>query len=365
MLKQVLVDWLGKRRDLYAWRVYQAPLDVHQGARVCLLHLDGRLGDAVLNSAVVSAFQRHHPSMELWVGTTQAFVGYWSSHPFVKRAVVLRPTGVRTGARRFWEIAQVAKPFQGVFDIAVSFDPFVQLDTFFLLHLLQAKKVVGFAKPQYRLFDYSLVDSQFEIEREHITSRIERLLRTFGIDAPFGEFQQHVPTTPESDLKAAKLMGEPAPGTRSVMLNTYGGGRDKTFTRESTQRILDLLFAANEHLTVYLNLPTEDSAPVLDRYCGRVRALLPVCDLPVLFSCLRRVDGILTPDTSAGHIGAALGKPILCFFHDIAFGPGVWRPFSEQCEVLVSRGGTDVNDQDWPEVPRAIDRFLSRVGHAE
>lgn len=367
LLKQILVDRLGRRRDLYAWRNDQPPLEVKPGARVCLLHLDGRLGDAVINSAIASAFERHHPSMELWIGTTPAYLDYWSSHPFVKRAVTLRPTAQRSGVFRFKEIGTLARPFKGVFDIVVYFDPFVQLDTFYLLDLLQAKSVVGFSKPHYQLFDYSLPDRQFDIEKEHITARIERLLRLFGISSPYREFPNHVPTTPESDAKAEELMtGSNASGSR-ILFNAYGGGADKTFNGESIQRILGMLFAQQPDLTVFLSLPLDHGKidgferGSLEIYGGRVKILYPARELSVLFSCVRKVDGVLATDTAAGHIGAAMDKPLLTFFHDISFGPIAWRPFSNRCEVVVSRGGRDVNDQDWALVPRSISGFLDRV----
>ena len=348
-LKNLLIDRLGRRQDGYGWREFETALDMEAVRTLCLLHTDAKLGDAIVNSLLVDAFAKARPEIEITIGTTQAFAPYWDAHPAVERTVVFPDRDKGGPFGRLRGVRDAAEPWKGRFDILVSFDSYAQLDNFALIDALRPKRVIGFNKGPYRLFDISLDDARHGIQRRHISSRLEWLLKTFRIDLPLAELEFHVPFGSLEEKEVDSVAQGPRPW---MLLNSYGAAASRSLTPASVGRMLEILEWPG---TVFLSVPAgkEGEFALGD---PRVVVIPPLSGFTALFALVARMDAVVSPDSAVAHIAAAFDLPQICLFKDRVYNPVVWRPMSERCEVVLSQGGEDVNDLDWAEFDTATRR---------
>ena len=352
LLKNLLVDRLGRRDDAFGWREFDDTLPMERVRSLCLLHTDAKLGDAIVNSLLVDALGKARPEVEITMGTTKAFAPYWEAHPAVARAIAF-PDRDRGGPfERLRAARAAAAPWEGRFDVLVSYDSYAFFDTFALIDALRPERVVGFNKGPYRLFDLSLDDGRHGIQRRPIASRVEWLMKTLEIDLPLSDLAFHVPIGPGEQAEVAALVAGPRPW---LLLNTYGAAAPRSLTPDSVARALEILDWPG---TVFLSVPAGKESEFAALAGPRVVVAPPLSGFMALFALVARMDAVVSPDSAVAHIAAAFDKPQVCLFKDRLYNPVVWRPMSDRCEVVLSTSGENVNDLDWNEFAAAAERML-------
>ena len=352
-LKNLLVDRLGQRDDAFGWRERQAALDPSGLRSVLLLHTDAKLGDAIVNSLLVDALGRRLPHLEVAFGTSRAFADYWRSHPNVKEAIVLPD---RIGGNPFKRLAdsrRAVAPWQGRFDLAICFDQFAMLDTFALLDGLKAKRVVGFNKHPYRLFDHSLEEHRYGVQARHISSRVSSTMAALGVAVDPFDLDFHVPFGEADDQEADAVLARGGAGPR-LLFNVYGAGAEKRMSPEAVGKALASLGPAG---TVFLSVPKgEEEAYRSDD--PRVVVISALSGFPALFALTSKMDFVVSPDSAVGHIAAAFGLPQIAVFADAVNIPVVWKPMNPRCEVVVSAEGS-AGALDWSAFAAAAHRMFA------
>ena len=359
--KRLMTDRWGRRREDFDWRVYQTPRDLESVESVLVLHLNDKLGDALMISLLVDALAKARPGIPIAVGTTAGYVEYWGHHPRVSEVVVLpcsRKLGRRTG-RRVREARRAARTLRGRFDVAVSFEPYAKPDHFALLRGLAPQTIVGFNKHPYRLFDYSLEERRHGVIAESVATRTLRVMRVLGRQVALADLAFHVPFSPEDRL--AVEAGLPL-GAPRLLFNVYGGTPYKSLTPASVAQGVAALRAAGHAGPIILSAPEGASETFLRalRTAGLERdvsAINPMRDHSALFALVASVDAVVSPDTAVGHVAAALDKPQIVLFAEGGTVPIAWRPLSDRCESVVSTTGRDVNDLDWEAFAAAARRL--------
>ena len=149
------------------------------------------MGDTIINSALLDGIRKVYPNLPILVFATEAMASYWESNPIVEQVVTLPLTGTRREVRR--ALKSLGQSFEGKIDVVLSFDPIPRLESFLLLDAMKAKVTVGLMKHEYRLFDISLIDVTYGIERKSIAARIENMLKLFRADSAYSDLSRHVP----------------------------------------------------------------------------------------------------------------------------------------------------------------------------
>ena len=336
ILNALLVDLLGRRKDDFNWR-RRTDVEMIDGVEsVLILHLSDKIGDAVVYSRLVDAFVRARAGLRVAVGTTARFAPYWGSHPGVGEVVVLPPSRGKGILRAY----RAGRRHRGRFDVVVSFDSFALPDHFALLRGLRARVTVGFNKHPYRIFDHSLEEGRHGVYARGVATRIESVMRVFGVEVRAEDLPAHVPLTP-SDRPSA-------PGTK-LLFHTYGEGKGRVLPPETIARAVDALRGAGFDGPILVGVPKGGSAD----FGAGTQALEPLANLDALFALVAGVDAVVATDTSVGHIAAALGKPQLALFTAEPNLAVAWRPLNDRCLVVRSRSATSVDALDWDEFEAA------------
>ena len=343
-LKRFLVDAWGGRDDDFNWRKDQGPLDPSQVRSVLLLHLNEKLGDAVIDSLLVDAFWQTHPEIAVFVGTTLSYERYWRAHPHVADVALFPPSKGRSALGRIVPARRAARAWRGRFDVVVSFESFAQPDHFALLRALAPRWIVGFHKNRFRLFDYSLDEGRHGVMARPIFSKIASVMRVFGGEIAPESLGFHTPFGAEDELRIEPILARlPGTGMR-VYLHAHGTGEAKRLSPGKVLELVEELRAQDESLRIWVGVPEDRGGDYESALSGKanVTVLPPLPDAFALFAFVGRMDLVVAPDTSVGHIAAALRKPQIVLFAGETNVPRVWKPLNDRCAVLVAPPGEPV-----------------------
>lgn len=255
-LKRLLVDFWGRRADDFHWRKAQRPLDPATVENVCILHLNNKLGDAVIDVRIVDAFRRLHPTIPIYVGTTAPFVRFWASHPHVREVFLLPSTQGRSALGRVPAARRSARPWRGRFGLVVSFEAFAQPDHFAMLRMLAPKVLVGFYKNHYRLFDYSLDEARHGVVVRPIGTKIESILRVLGDEVDVSTLASHVPFGPDEEREAQAILDRlDVPGDR-LFLHVHGTSDFRVISPTVAAKLIQSLREAGHAGPIWLSVST-------------------------------------------------------------------------------------------------------------
>ena len=312
--------------------------------RILVVRRDN-IGDLVCTTPLFSALRRRYP--RAWIG---ALVNSYNAavldrNPDLDRVVVytklkhLDPGQSALGvlARRVGDLWRLRRRR---LDCVVLATPLVVPRTFALARALAPARIVGFSD-----------ETLSQVADLHEVERIWALAAHLGIDAPI-----------------PPLTVVPDPRLAAQALDAFGLSREKFKVAvqisarrpaqqwpaerfaELVQR-LDALGAAAMLLwspgpADHPRHPGDDdkAAAVAERLAGKAPLVAyRTPRLPELIGALAACDAAITSDGGAMHLAAALQKPIVCFFGDVA--PEQWRPWGVPHRVLrpQSRNVADIS----------------------
>jgi ADP-heptose:LPS heptosyltransferase len=345
LLRHLAIDLLAQRDDRCYWRQAHEPRPLPPSARLVLWQPDGKLGDGIINARLVHDLRVQRPDVQVHVVCPPGMLGFWRELPGV-HAVHSCEAGVTRKA--------LVTALQGC-EALVSFETFLSLDTVRLVRALRPGRSIGFSVSQYRLFTDALVDTTYAFPRQHIGQRLVRLCELLALThlerSDVADCTRRRPALPDLAQQQGLV----------VFFNTYAANADRCLTPVVIEQVRAVLREQLPYATVVLSFPAEAKLQVsLDEH---TLALQPT---PSVWDLLQRIDAcdvVISPDTAIGHLGAALGKPVVVFYRDRHYNPVVWRPQCEQIHALLPEHAGDINSCSIDAFRAALSTVRSSTRH--
>jgi len=327
----------------YRHKAARAPFNPQSVKHLLLLRLDDKIGDMVVTTGCAQALAAQGYRVSVLTG------------PVCKQ--------ILAGAD-YLENVHLYKPRMSLaalqaerFDAVIDFDDVNTYERFKLLSELNVGCVIGYNKEQYKLFDHSIA---FLDATKHISARYQQVLNLFGITA--APYTYHVAGDAHEREKVAQLLTTESPQTCFVAINPFTGSEDKDFSREQVVSIV-------EHLKT-LPYPTRaviigQSAKVSQLNIDNV-LFLKDSTINSAVEIVRRVDLVITPDTSIVHIARALNKPLIAVYNQRKLkdtglpGYKIWAPNYEKATQLIC-STDDISAMPMAELLRTIDIRLEEI----
>lgn len=346
-LRGLLLDWLADRDDRYYWRQPNGPFVPAEGAAVLIWQPDGKLGDSVLHTTLVSSLHSQRPDLRLVVVCAPSLHSFWERIPGV-HAVIDAADGRAT--------AQAVLAVVGQVDVFVSTEAFLSLDTVRFMRSVKPRISIGLNVGRYKLFSYSIADHSYDHPRRHVTDRLRAVCDLLSL-----RYQT------DSALKDVAMTGLtprvtlPA-GVPHVFLNTFGAGAHRTFSNDTVAWLTAQVKAINPNAHIVFNVPsTERDAFAQWHGMAAVPGWMlapPNMDVWELTALIAQCQAVVTPDTSIGHIAAALAIPSTVLFHDSHYTTIVWAPASPLAQLVKPQSDGDVNHLDRVYAQTALQQTL-------
>jgi ADP-heptose:LPS heptosyltransferase len=319
------------------WRVDVRPVDIRHCKVLVLLGLDGKLGDAVLQSALVREIADAAPSCRILVATTRAISSYWQSCAGVAGVFIVPSRSEASTRARLSALRALSRiPELSAVDVALAFDPIPMLDYFCFIRWLMPRVAIGLSVLQYELFDISIVDPILEVPRKHAGERIVRVLSALGVTRTLADLSSLVPPS----TQAALAMDKPGPAMRRIFLNGFGASPTRTFSCSQLVEVSRSLLAMDPGICVVINASADqrgnpDLRRLLGEHADRLSLFQSDGTVCALFDAVAACGAVLTPDTGVAHVAAAVQVPVVVAFDDVDFNPVCWHPLGRRVICLV------------------------------
>ena len=269
------------------------------------------LGDAVLTLPALAALARRFPQAEITVLAKPWVAGLLKGQRGVDRLLEYQAGGIYRGLRGRWDLArQLARER---FDLAVLFPN--SLDAALVPWLARIPRRVGFG-----------TDGRGVLLTDRVPpppkARPHQVFRYLALAQAVGAAGEPVPVLdvhPKTETAALRLLSAEGIGADEPCLALNPGsiyGDAKRWLPERFARVADIV--AQRHGARVLLIGSAKEREILDAVARRMQRpsvqLGGRTDLATLAGVLRRVRLLLSNDTGAMHVAAAIGTPVLAVF---------------------------------------------------
>ena len=327
----------------YRHKAVRAPFNPQSVKHLLLLRLDDKIGDMVVTTGCAQALAAKGYRVSVLTGPVckQILAGA----DYLEKVHLYKP-------RMSLAALQAER-----FDAVIDFDDVNTYERFKLLSELNVGCVIGYNKEQYKLFDHSIA---FLDATKHISARYQQLLNLFGIAVD--HYTYHVAGDAQEREKVAQLLANEPAQTCFVAINPFTGSGDKDFSREQVASIVEHLKAL-PYLTraVIIGQSAKVSQLNIDN-----ALFLRDSTINSAVEIVRRVDLVITPDTSIVHIARALDKPLIAVYNQRKLkdtglpGYKIWAQGYEKGTQLIC--STDnISAMPMAELLRTIDIRLDEI----
>jgi len=363
LIRRILLDWLGRRRENAMWRLEVKQIDVRTCATLILLHLDSKLGDAVIQSSLVRAVHAANPRCNISVLTTEGLDEYWRGCEGVATVLTVPSRSDAPMHRRVMKLMRMARfpTLYGV-DLLVSLDPIPMIDYFAFVRRARPRAAVGLSVMHYSIFEVSIADPIFDVPKQHAGERIVRILAAIGLPTSLKSLRSIVPRNVLT-ARSASAEGEGRP-IEQLFLNGFGASVTRRFSTRQLSYVARAFLGKYPRVRIVINVDqaqrnSADARALCTEFPGRVTLHPSDGTLLALFQAIADADAVLTPDTGVSHVAAATSTPVVVVFDNVDFNPICWRPLTERAICLVPEKSGAI--AQWPasDFVQALERILS------
>ena len=298
-----------------------------QPRKILFFSHDGKLGDAVVNTAFVSALKRWDPSCEIHVTAAGATLAFWAADE--------RITKVWPLPRRTWGSVirlGLALRRERLCHIVTWLRPRSEKNRV-LLWLAAAMQVIDL-----REFNAGPVRPKIEA--------CGAALAQIGVPAMPLSYDVHLPLS-SLDHDAADLEDCPR-----ILVNLFAADTERNIDHEAGVRLVQKLHAAipDAALSLLCCAPSVERARSVVDDAGIGELVNCEGDLARLFSACRFADAVVSTDTAVVHIASAFNTPVVGIYQNDGVKPLQWGPRGTATAVVLSKSAQDVHGFDVDDV---------------
>lgn len=281
---------------------------------------DGKLGDAVVNTAFVAGVRALAPTAEIHVLASSASADFWSMHSGITKVWKFENPSVWQSLRTIWTIRQQR------FDYLVTFKKRFKSE--------KTRVLLALARPRG-----GIVSTEGKVPGQ-VVHAIQK--SQASLEAIFGDAGKVLPLRYQLGFdtgKATILESPVAADAVVVLVNLFAADAARTVQTDVAATLLRSLAARMPEVLLCLLCTdaTESQAQQAHAESGiHCRVVNTRMDFRQLAAVCARADLIISPDTSLVHIASALDRPILGIFQDDGVKVTEWGPRSSRFETVIA-----------------------------
>ena len=319
----------------------QTPTSAANNVKILFFSHDGKLGDAVVNTAFVDGALQLDPAAELQVLGSGSTAGFWAMDRRISRVWRFENPPLGECLKTAFAIRRER------FDYIVTWkERFSSEKTRLMLFVAAPSRGILYEEGR-------LPGSQV-----HAVRKCQESLRLI-----FGEAARALHTRYRLDLElddAASFAQQLPPGREAILFNMFSAEAAKTIGVEEGAAVIAGLARLAPEATLCLSC-TDGTRQVAQQACAA--AAVPCCivntegNLRRLISLCARVDLIVSTDTALIHIASALDRPLLGIYLNDPLKAAEWAPVASHAEVVMSPNAKSVNGFALTEVLEKVQRL--------
>jgi ADP-heptose:LPS heptosyltransferase len=314
-----------------------------------------RIGDVLVSTPLFAAVKRRYPDavIDVLMSTKNHFVLHNNSA--VRKRWIYDKHNLRAS------LAMIRSVRRERYDFAVDLMDNPSATSTILCLLAGARWNVGIEKNNS--FVYDITVPMLSRKETHIVDRLAQLLRVFRIDPDIERLTVRYTPGAEARRFAKEAFQRLHLDFSTVIgVNISAGGAVRYWGTEHFRLLLNYLRTMYSVFPVLVLCTPADTLLGEDIVFGIPgTALSPVTETFDQFAALiQGVSFLITPDTSAVHLAAALNIPAVVLYVQSNKELRIWEPYGTPSETLV----TDIDDLSTiplEQVTSAVDRLLLKT----
>ena len=315
-------------------------LPASQPLKVLFFSHDGKLGDAVVNTAFVAALKNWDPLCEIHVTTAGPTTAFWTADERITRIWPL--------PRRKWrDIVRLG--------LALRRERICHIVTWLRARSEKNRVLLWLAAPG------QVVDLR-DFNAGPIRPKIEACGAALAqIGAPLRPLAYDVRLAASGPVIDAGL------SNRSfILINLYAADRERNIDNKTGAHLLRKLRAAmpGAVLGVLCCAASLERARAAVHEAGTGEIVNCDGDLARLFRVCRQADAVISTDTSVVHIASAFDTPVVGIYQNDGVKPLRWGPRGTATATVMSASALDVQGFDVDEVVGHVLAFRRRIRRA-
>lgn len=325
--------------------------------KILVFSHDGKLGDAVVNTAFVRGARLLDPGVELHVLASGSSAAFWQNDGRIAKIWNFENPPLWQCLTRSWAIRRER------FDYVVAFkERFRSEKTRILLHLAAPK-----------------IATLYEEGRQagQVTHAV--LKSELSLQAIYGERATELPPRYELPLPKSSALPKAMDGLATdqalVVVNLFGSEPSgaRTIKTEAAATLLHQLAVDWPQAAIALSCTdaTEaEAAAAVEAARQQLAAAGPPMvlanteqDLDALIALCQRAQLIITPDTSLVHIASALNKPVVAIYQNDGVKAIEWAPLCDHSAIVISPDPRTIHGFSVPEVVQKARALRQNAPH--
>lgn len=230
-------------------------------------------------------------------------------------------------------------------------------ESYIFSRLVKAKTKIGFNRVGYSNFDIQIDNSKANRNIFH-SVRIMKALKPLGIEIPEVLPKPSLFEDPNSIEYVDNNFPKLSEQRRIALLNISASKDYRMWGIENWKRFIAEFSKRNIYFIISSEPRHKQLAEQLD---GKHSMIFPSRNINDIISLIRKVDLVITPDTSIVHIASAWDKPTFALFTGDENNFWWFRPVSVYNRSVLAPKGKDVTDIDYETIQKEFDLFLENL----
>jgi ADP-heptose:LPS heptosyltransferase len=334
------IERLGKELVFYflslfvrSEKIKREDVDLGSIKKILIVRQDDRIGNLILTTPLLSALRKRFPQARIWYLASKTFHTLFSNSHLVDRILVAKKKQyIVHPLSLIWFIRKIRKEkFDLAFD--ASDENNFSFNNTFLVYLSRSRYRIGYQKPQSHLFlNMEVTPSGIN---KHASELHLDLLRYLAGNLPSEELCIEI--NPQKSVETEKYLKEHGVESSDFLVGMHIGGRgEKRWEAENFQKLADWITDSFDAKVIFLWGPEERDIIKHIHPQGK-QIIAELFPLPVLSVLINRCNIIISPDTGAMHVSAAVGTPTLALF--LNSDPVKYGPRGEKHRIVKATNG--------------------------
>ncbi|BEM74057.1 LOS biosynthesis enzyme LBGB [Serratia marcescens] len=327
--------------------------DIKAIKTVLLLRNEGTVGDVVVSTPLVKCLYESGYTVDLLLTKSSSVVMKYN--PYVRHVYEAGDCNNEVFLKRFSHtVAESTMRMlnENNYDLVVDlclFDTPVHRMMFF--RDLNAKFVLGFNK--WNCINHYSKSISFENGKEHVTKAISLVAHNMGLDLESCySYDLHIPDEIAFEVEKFLTKWE---GMIKIIINVFTGSPERNLSQEQLSQTIEMLNEKSDDIIIIVL----DHRKELDVYLPDNVVINPFNSLHHVMELIRKVDLVISPDTSIVHISAAWGKPLISIYKNVTDNNYLWAPgYQGASQIIINN--RKISDME--SVPELIFNEADKIG---
>jgi ADP-heptose:LPS heptosyltransferase len=318
------------------------PLDGRTLKKVLFLRPE-KIGDMVISLPVFDGLKKHFPHVQISILASPKNYALIKEDPRFDKIYLYRKV--------FWQDVKVLWAMRKEkFDCVIDMICNDSVTALFLSQLIaRGRPRIGVGKVKYR--DYYDFNYDHRMNNTgHIIDNTLKLLTAFGIDTETISGYGPPFLDKNSLKKAERFINEVTNHGHNALkigYNLSAGSPTRLWSDQKCLRLLERILNYNGDCQVILFMTPEDR-PRGERLCQQFHERLHLIpnglNLTEVSALIKKIDVMITPDTSLVHIARAFRVPVVGLYSRFRKNFLLWRPYGQEIGAVVSNHDDNIFD---------------------